>query len=159
MRVGRMLIAGVVARIAGTIFGIATCGWLFNWVYTLEPTEIWKPMAGPPPIWFNAASLGLGIVLALVYALLYRGIPGKGIVKGLVFGLFIWLVGTLPGMLSTYTFMRVATTVVIYWTILGLVALLVEGAIIAAIYGNPEGGNEKVIGMDAYIKEQGGKNG
>ena len=80
----------------------------------------------------------MGIILALVYALLYRGIPGKSIVKGLVFGLFVWLVGTLPGMLATYTFMRVATTVVIYWTIQGLVVLLVEGAIIAAIYGNPE---------------------
>ncbi|MBU0567218.1 hypothetical protein KJ693_03880 [bacterium] len=138
MRIRRMLIAGVVSRIAGTILGIMTCGWLFNWVYALEPTEIWKPMAGPPPLWFNLAGLALGIILALVYALLIKSIPGKGIVKGLVFGLFVWLVGILPGMLATYTFMRIATTVVIYWTIQGLVVLLVEGVIIAAIYGNPE---------------------
>ncbi len=30
-------------------------------------------------------------------------------------------------------------TVVIYWTIQGLVMSLVEGMVIAAIYGNPEG--------------------
>lgn len=142
MRVKRMLIAGVVSRMAGTILGIVTCGGIFNWVYALEPTDIWKPMAGPPPIWFNVASLALGIILALIYALLYRGIPGRGIVKGLVFGLFVWLVGTVPGMLATYTFMRIATGVVIYWTIQGLVVLLVEGIIIAAIYGTPEKGED-----------------
>jgi hypothetical protein len=40
----RILISGVVIWIVGTIFGFLTCGWLFNWVYTLPP-NIWKDPA------------------------------------------------------------------------------------------------------------------
>ncbi len=57
------------------------------------------------------------------------------LVKGLVFGLCAWAVGTLHGMLSTYAFMTVATGVVIYWTVLGLVEIPLRGLIIASIYG------------------------
>jgi membrane protein insertase Oxa1/YidC/SpoIIIJ len=41
----------------------------------------------------------------------------------------------LPGMFSTYSFMTVATGVVIYWTLLGLVEMPIKGLIISAIYG------------------------
>ncbi|MDI6793473.1 MAG: hypothetical protein QME81_11515 [bacterium] len=141
MRIWRILIAGVVTAIAGSILGGLTCGWLFNWVYQLEPTNVWRgeeAMTGAFFLWLNLGGLILSIFLALGYALFFRGIPGSGVVKGLTYGLIIWLVSTLPGMFATHMFMTVATGVVIYGSILGLVEHLLKGAIIALIYGTPQ---------------------
>ncbi|MFA6216420.1 MAG: hypothetical protein WDL87_02040 [Candidatus Omnitrophota bacterium] len=136
MKIDKILIASLVVSIFSAIFAGITCGWLFNWVYKLEPINVWKPMDGPPGLAFYIGSFLLNIVLAVVYALLQKGIPGKNkLTKGLIFGLCAWAVGMLPGMFSTYSFMTVATGVVIYWTILGLVEAPIKGIIIAAIYG------------------------
>ncbi|MEW5758715.1 MAG: hypothetical protein AB1755_04530 [Candidatus Omnitrophota bacterium] len=136
MRIGKILTAGVVITIFNAIVGMLTCGGIFNWVYKIEPTNIWKPMDGPPGVMFMIGSLILSILLSFVYALISKGIPGKNkFIKGLVFGLCVWVVGILPGMLATYAFMTVSTTVVIYWTILELVKAPLQGMIIAVIYG------------------------
>lgn len=137
MKIGRMLMAGVVVTIFNAIVGMLTCGGIFNWVYKLEPTHVWKPMSSNGPgAGFMIGSLLLSIFLSFVYALIHKGIPGKNrLVKGIVFGLCVWSVGMLPGMFATYAFMAVATTVVVYWTVLGLIKSPLEGMIIAAIYG------------------------
>jgi hypothetical protein len=73
---------------------------------------------------------------AMVYVLLREGIPGqKRLVRGLLFGLCVWAVGTLPGMFAIYTFMTVAPTVIVYWTIMALIMEPLKGLIVAAIYG------------------------
>jgi hypothetical protein len=47
-----------------------------------------------------------GILYGLVYSVLYSGIPGKNISKGLNIALILWVVGTIPGMAMTYLSMR-----------------------------------------------------
>lgn len=136
MKIGKILIAALVVSLFSAIFAGVTCGWLFNWVYKLEPTNVWKPMDGPPGLGFQIGGFLLNIVLVVVYALLRKGIPGKNkLAKGFVFGLCVWAVGMLPGMFSIYAFMTVATGVVIYWTLIGLVEIPIRGIIIAVIYG------------------------
>ncbi len=136
MKCIKILIAGVAVTVFNMIVGSLTCGGVFNWVYTLEPTNVWKPMDGPPGLMFMLGSLILNIILAIVYAILRKGIPGNNKwIKGLVYGLCVWAVGMLPGMLMTYFFMTVAPTVLVYWTLLGLIQTPLEGLIIAAIYG------------------------
>jgi hypothetical protein len=136
MKIGKILIAALAVSLFGAIIAGVTCGGIFNWVYKLEPTNVWKPMAGPPGLAFQIGGFLLNLILAIVYALLRKGIPGKNkLSKGLIFGLCVWAVGMLPGMFSTYSFMTVATGVVIYWTLLGLVEMPIKGLIIAAIYG------------------------
>jgi hypothetical protein len=137
MKIGKMLIAGLVVSVFNMIVGGITCGWLFNWVYKLEPANIWRPMDGPPGMAFHIVGFLLNVVLVAVYALVRKGLPGGNrLAKGLVFGLCVWAVGMLPGMVSTYAFMNIAAGVVIYWTILGLVETPIKGLIIAAIYGD-----------------------
>lgn len=135
MNYWRIFIAGVVVTVFEAAVGMITCGWLFKWVYEIEPTNIWRVMDAPPVAYYSGV-MALNIVLALVYALLVKGIPGKNkLTKGLVFGLCVWAVGALPAMLATYMFMTVGLTIVIYWTITGLVFTPLMGLIIAAIYG------------------------
>ena len=84
MDIKRILISGVVIWLVGTVFGFLTCGWLFNWVYTLPP-NIWKDpavmMSAGNLIGANLTGLVCAIIFTSVYALLYKGIPGEGAKK------------------------------------------------------------------------------
>jgi len=136
MKIGKILIAAAAVTIFNAIVGMATCGGVFNWVYKLEPTNVWRPMNGGPGATFMIGSFILSTILSFVYALIQKGIPGGNkLAKGIIFGLCVWAVGMLPGMFATYAFMTVSTTVVVYWTIVGLIKTPLEGMIIAAIYG------------------------
>jgi hypothetical protein len=136
MKIGKILIAGTAATVFNVAVGMIVGRGVFGWVYKLEPTYVWKPTYGVLGVKFMIASLAVGIVFAFVYALIQKGIPGGNkLMKGIVFGLCVWAVGIFPGMVATYKFMTVATPAVIYWTILGLVKIPLEGMIVAAIYG------------------------
>lgn len=133
----QMLLAAVLIWIVGTIFSWLTCGWLFNWIYTIEPI-IWQPVEVimSTGSFVGSSLLGLltSILFVLVYAVFYKGIPGKGVKKGMAFGFFIWLVSGLSGMITMPFYMTIATTVVAYWIISALVMSLIKGAIVGAIY-------------------------
>lgn len=135
MKIWRLAIAGVVVGILQGIWGFLTCGWLFNWVYKLEPTNIWKPVEQMPFMLMNIANIIFAFFLALVYSVIYQGLPGKGVVKGLWFGLFVWLIGGFPGTIALGMVTTMATGVVIYWVISFLAISLWQGLVIAAIYG------------------------
>jgi hypothetical protein len=136
MKMQRILIGGVVVMVFNSVLMALTCGWLFKWVYTLEPTNVWKPMDNMPGAAYFLGAVVMSIIFAFVYALLQKGIPGKNqFLRGIVFGLCTWAVGMLPGMLALYFCMTINPTVPIYWTILGLVQLPLNGLIVAAIYG------------------------
>lgn len=88
---------------------------------------------------FLVGAVVLNLIFVAVYLLLYKGIPGsKSVVKGLLFGLCVWAIGVLPGMFSTYSFMTVAPTVVIYWTVKGLIQSPLKGLIVATICGKQD---------------------
>lgn len=138
MKIGRLVIAGVVVGVLQGVWGFLTCGWLFNWVYKLEPTNIWKSVEQMPFMLMNIANIIFAFLLALVYAVIYQGLPGKGLAKGLWFGFFVWLVGGLPGTIALGMVTTMATGVVIYWIISFLAISLWQGLIIAAIYGKED---------------------
>ena len=135
MKLGRVLVAGIVIAVFNAVVGMILCGGVFNWVYKLEPINVWKPMEGPPGVEYFVGLLILSIIFVFVYALLNKGIPGNRLGKGFIFGLCVWAVGVLPGMFATYIFMAVANTVVIYWTISALILTPIKGMIASIICG------------------------
>ena len=142
MKWGKVLFAAVAATVFNAIYGIATCGWLFKWIYAIEPTNVWKPeSAYTGAFWAKVyiGSLILWFFFAAAYGLINKVFTADcSLCKGAAYGLIIWLVGMLPGMWMTYSFMTVSYQVVIYWTISGLVSLMISGMIVAAIYGKKE---------------------
>lgn len=139
MKCGRIALATVVITVLHMAFGMLTCGWLFKWVYALEPTNVWVPdsaMSGGFFAWMGLGQLVLTFFFVLVFARLYESMPGcqRG-VKGASYGLFVWLIGVLPGMFATYMFMTVNKVVVIYWTLAGFVWLMIAGLIVGWICG------------------------
>lgn len=139
MKWGRIILATIVVTVFQAIWGMVTCGWLFNWIYMLEPVSIWTPQeAMTGQFWgiLHGGNLLLTFFLVLVFALVHKAIVSKcACCTGMKFGLFVWLIGVLPGMFAMHMFMVVNPTVIAYWTISGLVNLLITGAIIAGIYG------------------------
>ncbi len=78
----------------------------------------------------------INILFVYIYALINSGIPGrKQICQSSAYGLCVWVVGMIPGMINTSLLMTVAPVVVIYWTVWGLIVLPLKGLIAAAIYG------------------------
>jgi hypothetical protein len=74
-------------------------------------------------------------MIALAYAVLYKGIPGTGIKKGLIFGLILWLINRLAGELFFYTMSPIPFMLVVAGWIHGLIVGALGGIILAAIYG------------------------
>ncbi|MCJ7663151.1 MAG: hypothetical protein MUO24_02800, partial [Desulfobacterales bacterium] len=126
---------GVVVWIVNSIFFILG---LFPWVYQL-PSDIWKDFSPVPATVLNLIGphvIGLirALLFALVFAILYKGIPGKWVFKGMIYGVLVWIVGALSGMASMPFYAVMAITVVVYWIIHQLVLGVINGAIVGLIY-------------------------
>jgi hypothetical protein len=74
-------------------------------------------------------------MIALAYALLYKGVPGTGRKKGLIFGLILWLIVGLAGELFWYTMSPIPFMLVVAGWLRGLIAMPLGGFTMAAIYG------------------------
>jgi uncharacterized membrane protein YagU involved in acid resistance len=135
----RVLLAGIAINFVSFLIGGGSY-LIFGWVFKLEPTSVWKwtPTMGfnIPVSWLSLflMNIVLAIVFALVFALLYKGIPGQGLWKGLIFGLFAWLIGVVPPMTTLYLMTNIASVALLYFTIQGLFEWLIYGLVIAAIY-------------------------
>lgn len=137
MKIFKILLTILAVTIFNMLVGMLTCGGYFSWVYKLEPTNVWKPVASLSFLLMVAEMLIVNILFIGGYLLVKKGIPGQNkFVKGLLYGLLVWAVGTVPGMVSTSLYMTVSHVVVIYWTIWGLVVTPVKGLITSAILGD-----------------------
>ena len=138
MNYKRLLLATLVIWLFALLWTMVTCGWLFNWVYTIPPI-IWK---APEEMMTTANTLGsvlTGIInvfiFVLVYALLAKCLPIKKPVKrGLTFGLAVYLVGPFSGFIGMPFYMTISTVVVGYWILNMLASYLIMGALVGAIY-------------------------
>ncbi|MFH1874776.1 MAG: hypothetical protein ABH859_06305 [Pseudomonadota bacterium] len=145
MKISKVILASVILTILGAAYAMLTCGWLFNWVYKLEPTCVWvssEAMKGNFFIWVNLGQLVLYFFFVLILSRFYCCVPGPcSCCKGAVYGFFVWLIGMLPGMFSTYMFMTVNKIVVLYWTVSGLIWLVLAGSIASWICFRKEDSN------------------
>ena len=119
MNTKKIILSGIAATLIYCVWYWLTlliCGF-FNWEFI-----------GIEFVASVLSGLILSIILVLVYAVLYKGIPGQGIKKGLWFGLLVWAVCVLPTAIKG---------VLIYLALSELVKLLILGAVIAAIYKEP----------------------
>ena len=75
-----------------------------------------------------------GIILAGLFNLLYMSIPGKGVLKGIAFGLIIWFFKVVMAMGSIRVMFNVSDKILVYWTFSGLLELLVIGSVLGIFY-------------------------
>lgn len=126
----KKLMAVLAVFVFKLIAGATLCGGIFSWVYSLAPTNVWRPV-------MHSKRLFVGLFLSsvlfvLVYKLLSKAFEGMGMLKkGLLYGACIWAAGIVPGMIAMNIFMTVNSKVIIYWTIMYLVLTSIQGVIVA----------------------------
>jgi len=107
-------------------------GYALSADYTTTP-QIWKPMT---EMWYYqifALYFIEGIIYAAAFSVLQNSIPGKGWKKGQNFGLLVWIVATVPGMLMTYFTMAVPDAIVLSWLLGGLISIVFAGIVISLV--------------------------
>jgi len=133
---------GIFAWIAsGTISGAAgliTCQGFFHWLYATGPEGLYRTsMVNQEISWLiTAGSFGFlfaGVFVA-GYALMYNVLPAKGLGKGLIYGLLIWLIGFIFPVLRIYLSVNLPVAIVIYWILNALLGYLLMGAITGMVY-------------------------
>ena len=135
MKFLRGILGGVVFGIIGEISGFIIYVVLFmKWIS--EAGQVFRPMDSLyMRIGMPLADILGGLMVALAYAILYKGIPGTGIKKGLAFGLILWLITRFAGEIFFYVMSPIPFTLIIAGWIHGLLVGVLGGMAMAAIYG------------------------
>ena len=136
MNVGRLILAGVVAALLFLVLDMAL-GIVGGWIGTRLSGQ---PPAQPAGI---GAKIKLGLVfelvngflLALIYAVILAGLPGRGWTKGVSFGLIVWALRVVMWAFSTYMMTDMAPVTIGITVGTGLIECLVLGIAIAILYG------------------------
>lgn len=123
------IIAGIVLFLLGSIEG-----WLTGGLYASSDPSLWADMSGNWWLTTLIYNIIIGLLLTLVYGIFYTSLPDKGAARGLQYGFWIWLIGTVPGLMMTLLTMAVPVELVITWLISGLVNYIIAGLIIGSMY-------------------------
>lgn len=103
MNAKKFVVAGVVGGVVNAIYSMLVCNLLIQpWLERITGVDFWVPIGGihiPIMIIFGFA---ICFLWAFGYALLYKAIPGKGVIKGIVYGLLLWLLALLPHTLALH---------------------------------------------------------
>lgn len=123
------ILAGIILFILNSLEG-----WLSSGLYAASDPALWKNITGNWWLYNLAFNLIVGLLLALVYGIFYQGLPDKGAGRGLQFGFWVWIIGTVPGLLMTLLSMAVPEELVVVWLVTGLLNYLAIGLIIGLMY-------------------------
>jgi hypothetical protein len=132
METRKVLIAGFVTGIVFLILDI---------VFAIVASPILAPYASlavwknPPE--FTAGSVFdiiNGLMLAGVYSVLYKGIPGKGLKKGFNYGLIVGLFRVVMSAFSNFVMIAIPTEVVLANLLSGYVEIVLLCVILSALY-------------------------
>ena len=133
MNTKRFLIAGIVASVLflvlDAVLGMAG-GLIGTRLFGLpagQPDEA-KMMTG------LAFELINGFMLTTVYTVIHPSLPGRGLRKGVSYGMIVWGLRVVMWALSTYMMTDMAPASIAISVVTGLIEVLILGLVIAAIY-------------------------
>jgi hypothetical protein len=137
MNMKRLLVAGIVASVLFLVLDglLGITGGLIG-------QQVFGVTAGQPPQ--AKMMIGLifelinGFMLALIYAVIHRGLPGQGWQKGISYGLIVWGLRVVMWAFSTYMLTDMSPVLIIITVVTGLIEVLILGVVIALIYREGE---------------------
>ncbi|MBU2639276.1 MAG: DUF1440 domain-containing protein [Nanoarchaeota archaeon] len=133
----RLVVSSIIILIVSALYTFLTCGWLFKWIYNIEP-KIWLSPSSMTSVYNIILSNLVGFLtilfFATIYALIYSKLPLKTFRRGALYGFFIWLVGPFTGIISMPFYMTISWGVIIYWIFSRLIIYLIMGALLGQLY-------------------------
>jgi hypothetical protein len=126
----------------GALFGvisILTSWFVYNVLFINEVSQAalqWRPQdSWQVAILVPANHIFSGLLTSLGFAILYKGIPGNGIIKGFFFGLLLSIVIWLPAEIFWYTSSQISAALPLAGWLHHFITSIVGCSVIAAIYG------------------------
>lgn len=138
----RVIVASLVFTVIGFIVhmvgAFAMIGYYLDPAYFCVWNRLLMPTAGPPPIGFTLASLGLGFVSALLFVFVYLMVrpvfkEKSGFAAGSMFGFGVFLVGGLPGSFMLWLLVNLPGGLIASYTIEALAGSVLGGALAGVI--------------------------
>ncbi len=126
--------AGIAMRLSGIVIFGAILGEPWNSIedFKLSKIVLFNIWDAQIQIW--VLTIAEGILYGLVYSVLYSGIPGKNVNKGLIFAVILWIIVTVPNIVD----ISIPALINASWLYIsvfgGLINLLVMGAVLAFVY-------------------------
>ena len=103
MNLRKVLIAGGVGGVVNAVYSFLVCNHLvIPLAKRVTPPDFWVPETGLHTLIMIVYSFAICILWAFGYALLYRGLPGSGLSKGVLYGFLLWLLGVLPNTVALH---------------------------------------------------------
>ncbi len=109
--------------------GLAFGKW-WDKVSIMRSLDSWQVIPG-----MAIATICWGIILSFGFAILYQGIPGRGLKKGFFYGLILWVLFVLFAEFWNFLQLDIPFMVVIAGLLHYLITLPLGGVVIAAFYG------------------------
>ena len=132
----KIVVSGLVVGTVNLILGMLLSQ-VYNFIFPLLSVEytnsgLFRPWSDPLMSLFFLYPFILGFVLAWVWQVVKKLISGKTLFeKACKFALVYWVIAGLPGMFITYSTFQVSFTMVLTWSLSGLLEAIVAGWILA----------------------------
>jgi hypothetical protein len=139
MNVKRLIVAGIAASVLFLVLDM-----MLGAVGGLITANVFGVPFEQPPGIEAKIKFGLlfelinGFMLALIYAVIYRCLPGRGWQKGISYGLIVWGLRVVMWAFSTFMMTGMPLALIAVTVVTGLIEVLILGVVIAAIYQNRE---------------------
>lgn len=132
----KIILPGIIVGVVNLILGMAV-SYLFmvfpSVVNDFANPYLMRPWSDPLMPLFFLYPFVLGIALAWAWDKTKSVLRGTWINRGIMFGLTIFLISTIPGMLISYSSFPLSIITIISWTVSGFVCAVVAGLIFAKI--------------------------
>lgn len=112
----RIFQISVVFAVLLYVISIIADNYLISMIRAL-PTDLWSTVS---PLWKLGSYFTTSLLFVLGYSIFYNGIPGRGLHKGLQYGFWIWIIGSVPVFLTVLATVELPVELVIAWIIIGL---------------------------------------
>ena len=139
MNVKRLIVAGIAASVLFLVLDM-----MLGAVGGLIVANVFRVPFQQPPGIEAKIRFGLlfelinGFMLALIYAVIYRCLPGRSWQKGISYGLIVWGLRVVMWAFSTFMMTDMPPALIAITVVTGLIEVLILGVVIAAIYRNGE---------------------
>ena len=114
---------------------------LFSLLIPAVPHEysnmaIFRSWSDPVMSLFFVYPFAVGMIISAIWNHAKKIVVGKNVhQKGFNYGLSLWLLLTIPGMIITYATFQVSLTLVGIWTVSGLLSFLAAGWLLSRLHG------------------------
>lgn len=95
----------------------------------LNNSMIFRAMDDPEMYLFFLYPFSLGLAFSWIWNKTKKSFKGTPLKRSINFGLFIWLITTVPGMIITYSSFEISCTLIFIWLFGGLVNGIISGLI------------------------------